>query len=43
MTFYATKRGNRIIVRTKNDEKIIITPDNQTILGELKEKVSTIL
>ena len=41
MTFYATQRKNKIFILTKQGQKIIITPDDISIIEQLKEKSST--
>ncbi len=40
MTFYATQRKNRILIQTKQGEKIIITPDDTSIIDALKTKTA---
>ncbi len=39
MTFYATKRTNRILIQTKEGQKIVITPDDLTLIEQLKENL----
>lgn len=41
MTFYATQRKNQILIQTIQGHKIIITPDDQSIIGKLNEKLTT--
>ena len=39
MTWYVTQRKNRILIRTKKEEKIIISPDDISLLDALQNKV----
>jgi len=36
-TFYATQRKNRILLVTNNDKKIVITPDDISLVDKLKQ------
>jgi hypothetical protein len=38
MTFYATQRKNRILIETRQGLKLIITPDDQSIIENIKGK-----
>lgn len=38
MTFYTTQRKNRILIQFKSGKKIIISPDDVSIINYLKEK-----
>jgi hypothetical protein len=35
-TFYATQRQNRILITTKQDKKIVLTPDDISIIEKIK-------
>jgi len=39
MMFYATRRNNKILIITNQDQKIIITPDDISMIEKLKEKL----
>jgi hypothetical protein len=38
---YATKRVNRILIKTKSDEKLLLTPDDLHLTEELKKRLGT--
>jgi len=39
VTLYATQRKNRIFIRTKSGDKIIISPDDMNLLDKLKSEM----
>ena len=39
MTWYTTQRKNRIFIRTNKEEKIIITPDDISLLSRIQEEL----
>lgn len=41
MTLYATQRKNRILIITKQHKKIVITPDDLSMLEKLEQGVKS--
>ena len=41
MTFYTTRRNNRILILTKKGRKIVITPDDLSMIDKFKEVLTS--